>query len=212
MTSKILLSLDLSSTCTGWAKLDIESNKLLSFGSIYPSFKNPVTKKIPKYSYPQLHVLKLRELADQVIELLDDSIKVIAIEEINRGKSRIGQKVLDSFHAVLLERMPWEYTQKVIFYDSDGKDGWRSVNGLALQLSEFDKLSNKNAKKLNKKLGKGEKKLPIITQKTLAVRYVNKRYELTLKEADDSDAADAIGLGTFVLDKVLVHYDRKTRS
>jgi hypothetical protein len=204
---KILLSLDLSSTCTGWAKFDIESKKLLSYGSIYPSFKNPVTKKIPKYSYPQLQVLKLRVLSDQIIEIVDINTSVIVIEEINRGKNRLGQKVLDGLHFVLLERMPWDYVQRVFYYDSDGRDGWRSVNGLALQLSEFDKLSNKNAKKINKKLGKGEKKTPVITQKTLAIRYVNKRYQLNLTEAEDSDAADAIGLGTFVLDKVMCHYD-----
>lgn len=204
---KTLFSLDLSTTCTGFAKFNLDTHELIAYGSIKPDYKNPKKKGIPQLSYPQLHVLKLRKLADQVLELLDSSISVIVIEEINRGKSRLGQKVLDSFHAILLERMPWDYVQRVFYYDSDGRDGWRSVNGLGLQLSEFDRLSNKTAKKLNKKLGRKEKKSPIVTQKTLAVRYVNKRYELNLTEAEDSDAADAIGLGTFVLDKVMCYYD-----
>lgn len=199
---RVLLSLDLSTTCTGWAKLDLDTKELLEYGSMYPEIKNPVKKGVPTYEYPEWQVLKLRALSDQVLKLIDEDVEQIVIEEINRGKNRLGQKVLDGFHFVLLERMASERVKTVFLIDSDGKIGWRSQNGLKLQLSTFDKETNKKNKKLNKKLAKGLKKLPVVTQKTLAVRYVNKRYELTLTEEDDSDAADAIGLGTFVVDRL----------
>lgn len=207
---KTLLALDLSTTCTGFAVFDLETKELLRFGKIDPDFKNPKKKGIPKHGVTEAQVLKLRILSNQVIELIDLSTTVIAIEQINRGKNRLGQKVLDGFHHVLLERMPYDEVRKVQFHDSDGADGWRSVNGLKLQLSQSDKEWNKKAKKLNKKLGKGQKKLDVITQKTLACKYVNKRYNLELNEKDGSDIADAIGLGTFVLEKVLPIWNRHT--
>ncbi len=202
MTSNILLSLDLSTSATGWAKFCMTTGLLLAFGVILPEFKNP--KKL--LSYPQLHVIKFRQLADKVIELIDASVKKIVIEEINRGKNRLGQKVLDGFHFVLLERMSWDVAQLVTFRDSDGSTGWRSAQGLKLQLTTLDKEQNKERKKLNKRIGRGQKKLALITQKTLACRFVNKAYDLKLDcdvEETDGDKADAIGLGHFYLNKVL---------
>lgn len=198
----VLLSLDLSTTCTGWAKFCLDTFALLSFGIIVPDFKNP--KKL--LAYPQLQVLKLKRLAEQVIELIDTSVKKIVIEEINRGKNRLGQKVLDGFHFVLLSLMePWTLPL-VNFRDSDGLTGWRSAQGLRLQLSALDKASNKERKKFNKKLGRGQKKLSVVTQKTLACRFVNRHYDLALDcdvEETDGDKADAIGLGHFYIHKVL---------
>lgn len=199
----VLLSLDLSTTETGYAKFDIASKTLLSYGSLKSPFRNPIVKGKATYEYPVLQTLKIRGLVALILGLIDVDVTFICIEEINRGKSRLGQKVLDSLHAVLLETMRLKHLQMVTFFDSDGKEGWRSVRGLKLQLSDFDKVTNKANKKLNKKLGKKEKKLPVITQKTLACRYVNKRYNLNLDPDTQSDAGDAIGLGTFVLDKVL---------
>lgn len=185
----------------GWAKFCMNTFALLAFGVIEPDYKNP--KKL--LAYPQMHILKLRRLADQVLELIDAKVRKVVVEEINRGKNRLGQKVLDGFHFVLLERMPWDIAQMVTFWDSDGLTGWRSAQGLGLQLSEVDKATNKDRKKFNKKLGRREKKLHIITQKTLACRFVNKHYGLKLdeyKDSTDADRADAIGLGHFWLHKV----------
>lgn len=206
----ILLSLDLSTTCTGWAKFDLDSGELLAFGFIQPNFKNPVKKGIPQYSYPQGQALKLRTLADQIIELMEPNVTKIVIEEINSGKNRLGQKVLDGFHFMLLDRMPWDFVRQVSYFDSDGKDGWRSAYGLRLQLSSSDRSLNKDRKKMNKKLGKGQKKLPLITQKDLACKYVNKAYGLNLdcdKETTDGDVADAIGLGHFYLTRIVIYGD-----
>lgn len=201
MTSgKTLLSLDLSTNATGWAKFCLETNQLLSYGVIEPSFKNP--KKL--LVYPQHQTLKLKTLAEQVLELVDESVQKIVIEEINRGKNRLGQKCLDGFHYILLARMSPDALAMVSFRDSDGLTGWRSANGLRLQLTPSDKLLNKERKKLNKRLGRGQKKLAIITQKTLACRFVNKQFGLKLDadvEETDGDKADAIGLGYFYLNK-----------
>jgi len=196
----VLLSLDLSTSCCGWAKFCLDTWQLLGFGIVEPDYKNP--KKL--LTYPQLHIVKLRRLADQVIDLIDIYVKKIVIEEINRGKNRLGQKVLDGFHFVLLERMPWDIARMVVFRDSDGLTGWRSAQGLGLRLSEIDKETNKDRKKLNKKIGRGQKKLPLITQKTLACRFANKTYGLDLdcdRDETDGDKADAIGLGHFYLRK-----------
>jgi hypothetical protein len=182
---------------------------LLEFGVIEPDYRNP--KKL--LAYPQMHILKLRRLADQVLELIDVSVKKIVIEEINRGKNRLGQKILDGFHFVLLDRMSWDMARLVTFWDSDGLTGWRSAQGLGLQLSEVDKAINKDRKKFNKKLGKKERKLPLITQKTLACRFVNKHYGLKLdadQDSTDGDKADAIGLGHFYLHKVYKN-DKRAR-
>lgn len=199
----VLLSLDLSTTCTGWAKWDLATKRLLAFGILLPKVKPPRGVKL---AYPQMQVLKLRNLSDQIVDLIDGSVKKIVIEEINRGKNRLGQKVLDGLHWVLLDRMPWNFAEMVVYRDSDGSTGWRSAQGLGLQLSPADKMTNKERKKFNKKLGPREKKLPIISQKTLACRFVNKNYGLNLnvdKDSTDGDIADAIGLGHFYLHRCL---------
>lgn len=202
----MLLSLDLSTSATGWAKFDLIDKSLLQSGVIKPQFKNPVRKGVPTYAYPESHVLKLRMLADQVIALLDEKVEKIVIEEINRGKNRLGQKVLDGFHFVLMERMPAKFIPMISFVDSDGKEGWRSAKGLGLQLSKKDRDLNKERKKTNKKIPKGKPKAEVITLKTLSCRFVNAKYNLNLNhenEDTDGDIADAIGLGHFYLFKVL---------
>lgn len=195
---KILLSLDYSTSATGYAKFDMATKKLISYGVIKPDFKNPTVKGIPKYNYPRFQLLKLRRLAEQILEIIDERVEKIVIEEINGSKNRLGQKVLDAGHFILLDRMRASDLSKVIYMNSDGNDGWRSKAHLGLQLSSTDKLVNKDRKKFNSKLGKGGKKQPLITQKTLSCAYVNKRYGLKLdcdNNATDNDLADAIAMG-----------------
>lgn len=199
---KHILALDYSTSATGWAKLDLQTMTLLSYGVMLPDFKNPKKSGIPAFKYPELQVLKLERLSEQLLALIDDDTEVIVIEEINGGSraGRLSQKVLDAGHFLFLRRLPKDMLSKVIYVDSDGSDGWRSRQGLKLQLSDFDKQTNKERKKLNKKLGKGQEKLPMITQKTLACRFVNKCYGLNLdcdQRETDGDIADAIGLLTF---------------
>ena len=205
---KVLLSLDLSTSATGWARFNIETGELLGFGVIEPDYKQPKTEKgIPKLAYPQLQLQKMRRLCNQMMVLFaDDNIEMIVIEEINRGISRIGQKVLDSFHFLLLNSLSHDHLMRVSYHDSDGAGGWRSAHGLKLQLSEVDKAQNKITRNINKKRKKGVGKLPVITQKHLACRWVNKRFGLDLdcdQRPTDGDKSDAIGLGMFVLIYIL---------
>jgi len=198
-----LLSLDLSTTCTGYALFDISTKKLLSYGALKPNFKNPTKKGVPLYPHPQSSILKLRELADQVIALMTPDVTKIVIEEINSGKNRLGQKVLDGYHYVLMERMPAEFLSMISFFNTDGSDGWRSRAHLGLQLTQTDKIANKEKKKLNKKRKKGSKKEHVITQKDLACRYVNNRFGLNFDCAindSDGDIADSIAMGVAYLD------------
>jgi hypothetical protein len=201
---KILLSLDYSTSCTGWAKFNLETGKLVSFGEIYPDFKNKKIKGKFEFEYPEYQTLKLERLAEQIIEsLIEDSIQIIVIEEINKGSGsgRIGQKVLDGGHFLLLSSLPRNFLKKTVYCDSDGKKGWRSASGLKLQLSEVDRLNNKNIRKLNNKLKKG-KKLPLLDIKQLACNFVNKQFSLHL-DISQNDICDAIGMGWHYLTNVL---------
>lgn len=193
-----LLSLDMSLSNTGYAISDIDSEKLLCYGELSPSKKG-----ISKLAYPKSQIVRTRDLVMQILKLIAEhpEIEVIAVEEVNRGISRIGQKILCSLHGVLLDRMSEEQVDKVKYISSDGSDGWRSKNGLKLQLSELDRIQNKEIRKLNRRVKKG-KKLPVIDIKQLACNYVNEKHGLKLDvktRKKDSDIADAIGLNDFAL-------------
>ena len=41
MTNRVSLALDLSTTNTGWSKMDIDTKELISYGEIAPKIKNP---------------------------------------------------------------------------------------------------------------------------------------------------------------------------
>lgn len=206
MTPNILLSLDLSTTCTGWAKWDIKRKRLLSYGKLKPLVKNPKKKGVPLLEYPFIQLLKMQDLSEQIKTLITDDISHIVIEEVNQGKNRIGQKVLNGLHWILLERLKSGDLKKVSFCDSDGKVGWRS--GLKLVLSDADKLYNKSVKKLNKDI-KG-KKVQKITLKTLSCRFANREFGLDLnaeRDIADADMADAINLGYHIIVRFL--YDNR---
>ena len=204
---KLLLSLDLSTTASGYAFSDIKTGKILGYGVIEPDYKPPKAKEgIPKLVYPQLQLQKMRRLCNQMLWLFTDDVEMIVIEEINRGLNRIGQKILDSFHFLLLNSLTYEHLMRVRYFDSDAKDGWRSAHGLKLQLSEVDKAQNKVTRNVNKKRKKGTKKLPVITQKHLACRFVNNFLDTAFdvdKNSTDSDICDALGLNIFTLIFVL---------
>jgi hypothetical protein len=189
---------------------DLDGKTLLEYGCIKPSFKTSKKKGVTELIYPQLQALKLANFAEELVELISkydfDTIQAIVIEEINGSKNRLGQKTLDGLHWLLLDRLPRSLLFKVKYCDSDGKTGWRSAQGLALQLSETDKAMNKDRKAFNKKLAKGQKKKPVITQKTLAARFVNSKFGLAFDvdaRESDSDICDAIGLGYYIIHHVL---------
>lgn len=189
MTSKLLLAIDLSTKATGFAVFEDASKKLIDWGVI--KGKN-FTDSAP---YRAL-VFKLDYMATQVLEKVEQ-IKPhsIVVEEISGGGNRISQKTLDMQHGFFLWKVI-KYLDIITYHDVTGALGWRTL--LDLRLTDADKLNNKEAKKVNKMIGKGQPKLPIVGPKHLACRFVNKEFGLDLdceERTTDGDVADAICLG-----------------
>ncbi len=193
---KILLSLDLSTTCTGWSTFDLDSKKLVSYGYLKPSTKVNGTP-ISKEKYPMQQLLKMQDLSCKILNLIEQHKPThIVIEEIAGSKNRLGQKVLDGFHFILLTYIQ-KYIPIIEYYDVSGKDGWRTH--LGFRLTEADKQNNKENRKLNNQLAKGTRKLPIIDNKDLACRHVNAKYGLMLDaqtSQSDTDLADSVSMGS----------------
>lgn len=186
---KYLLSIDLSTNCTGWSVFEIETGKLVTYGYISgKNFKDTskLRATLRKLEYMALGVLNI---------ITNHAPSKIVIEEIAGSKNRIGQKTLDMAHGILLKTIE-NYLDIVEYYDVSGVDGWRT--NLGLKLTESDKLANKEAKKLNPTLGRGVSKLPIYDAKDLAARYANKTFGLGLDpqvSQHDADLADSICMG-----------------
>jgi hypothetical protein len=117
------------------------------------------------------------------------------IEEIAGSKQRLGQKVLDGLHWIVLIHIQ-EYIDVITYYDVTGHDGWRT--NLNLRLSETDKLANKEAKKMNKDLAPSSR-LPVYDAKDLACRYANETFGLSLNpqvNQYDADVGDSVSMGS----------------
>ena len=172
----ILLSLDLSTTSTGYSVFDTQ--KPLKESLKEAGYIKPKVPGITKLIYPKGALKKCQNLSEQIVELYE-RVKPdkIVIEEINPGKNRLGQKVLDGFHFILLDRM--EPVIPIIhFMDSDGKQGWRSAKCLDLKLSKNDKTTNARRRKRNKdtradQLKKGIKRAPPGTILPIINKYFN---------------------------------------
>lgn len=194
MVNKTLLSLDMSTTCTGWSFFNADNDTLTSYGLIKPS-----TKGIAKLTYPLQQLTKMIDIAKQIRTLIENlKPSRIVIEEIAGSKNRIGQKVLDGLHWVVLMHIQ-EYIDILEYYDVSGESGWRT--DLKLKLSDADKAANKEAKKLNPQLA-SKQKLPVYDAKDLAARYANDTHGLTLDPQTtqtDADLADSICIGTAYL-------------
>lgn len=188
---KILLSLDLSTTCTGWSVFDIDTKKLVSYGTLKPS-----TKGLSKMVYPKQQLTKMIDLSFQIRSVIQNFKPThIVVEEIAGSKQRLGQKVLDGLHWIFLINNQ-DIIDIVQYYDVTGSNGWRTH--LNLKLTEEDKLANKEAKKLNAELGSGVSKLPIYDAKDLAARHANANFGLALNPQTnqyDADIADSIAMG-----------------
>lgn len=189
---KSLLSLDMSTTCTGWSVFDISTGQLLHYGTI-----KPATKGIDKLRYPRQQLTKMIDIAAKILVVVENyKPHHIVIEEIAGSKNRHGQKTLDGLHWIVLHNIP-EIIDIVSYYDVTGAEGWRT--NLNLRLSEADKENNKEAKKLNPTLGRGVSKLPIYDAKDLACRYVNSKYGLILDPQTnqyDADIGDSVAMGS----------------
>jgi hypothetical protein len=191
---KTLLSLDMSTTCTGWSVFEIETGKLVTYGTL-----KPATKGLSKMTYPKQQLTKMIDLAFQMRALiLNYAPSRIVIEEIAGSKQRLGQKVLDGLHWIVLLHIQ-EFIDIIEYYDVTGVDGWRT--NLNLRLSDSDKLANKEAKKMNKDLAPSSR-LPVYDAKDLACRYANETYGLTLdpqKNQTDADVGDSVSMGSAYL-------------
>lgn len=189
-----LVSLDYSTTCTGYAVFSLEK-KLIKKGIIKPKGKS----KLPSLEGT---LARLELMADEIVKLIEEVCPTsIIIEEVNQGKARLTQKTLCGGHFILFLKLK-RYLDKIQLRDSDGAAGWRTQ--LKLFLTTQDKKNNLQAKKANKKIARGLPKFPIITRKDLACRYVNERFGLQLdcqQRETDGDVADAIGLGIAELDR-----------
>lgn len=196
---KKLLALDLSTSVTGWAFF--EDGKLVDHGMIVPKVKG-----ITKMLYPEKQLAKMRDISVKLFDLLmlKDPDHIV-IEEINRGISRIGQKSLDALHFLFIDEIDKmnvyeDFFSKLTYYDSNGKDGWRTH--LKMRLGKDDKEYNKMAREYNKKNAKKIKagaapRRDIVDWKNLAIRFVNENHKLDLdkKVKGSGDIADAICMG-----------------
>ncbi len=137
---KYLLSIDLSTNCTGYALFNLENKDLVSYGFL----KGKAVKEKCKW---RATLKKLEFMAQQILKvLLQYQPDLIVIEEIAGSKNRLSQKTLDMCHLALWIAIE-PYLDKVHYFDVSGSDSWRTF--LKLKLSDADKLANKEAKKLN---------------------------------------------------------------
>lgn len=188
---RILLSLDLSTTCTGWSVFDMDEHKLVTYGILKPS-----TKGLSKMIYPRQQLTKMIDLSFQIRSLIENYKPThIVIEEIAGSKQRLGQKVLDGLHWIVLVHNQ-EFIDIIQYYDVTGSEGWRTH--LGLRLTESDKLANKEAKKMNKDLAPASR-LPVYDAKDLACRYTNETFGLSLNpqlNQYDADVGDSVSMGS----------------
>jgi hypothetical protein len=186
-----IMSLDLSTTCTGYATF--LGKKLKDYGVLTAKVKG-----ISKMKYPVASLERSKSLSDQLVTLIrEHEPDLLVVEEINRGKSRISQKTLDGLHFIfylkLQEAFP-ELFNTMILMDSDGKEGWRTV--LDIKITPEDRKYNKTCTKKNKKRK--------VNKKDAAQRWVNSNWGTefdVVANKKDEDVVDAIGLGSAFLKK-----------
>lgn len=189
---QLVLALDLSTSCTGYAVFNLEDGKLVTHGNIKPKVKGVTKMKAPRKPWE-----KMRSLADQICELIQNYKPVgIVVEEITGSKNRLTQKVLDGLHWIVCDRVAEIFPlENIRFYDVTGVKGWRKH--LNLKLLEDDKKWNKEARDFNKKNPQATP-IPIKGPKHLSTRHVNYTYGLDLdvdQRVTDGDEADAICVG-----------------
>lgn len=173
----ILLSLDLSTSNSGYAVFDTETKSLIKSGQIKAKVKG-----ISRMKYPENAFHKCLSIAHQIGELKKE-IKpdLIVIEEVNRGINRIAQKSLDALHFLVLQACYSEdLFEKIEYVDSNGAKGWRGQLGLSI------------AKKYPHLKGASSK------WKKAAEEYVNKTFGTNFDVENnkrDADECDAIAVG-----------------
>lgn len=197
-----LISIDLSGSCTGWCVFDLDTKKLEKWGIVEPIMPKGYTT----FKYPKKAFMSLTSMANQVADLVHKlNPDIILIEEVNRGISRIGQKVLCGAHWFLIQAMYEKDSSsmdRIRYLDSNGREGWRPL--LGLRLSKADKDQNKKIRAEAKK--KKVKNPNVVDWKLLAERWVNAKYgtNFNVQEVDgDADICDAIACGDAFVNYVL---------
>lgn len=185
-----VVGLDIS-TSTGWSFF--LEKKLVECGSL----KLPLT--LQEYGeYPWNYWKASNDMSDGIIKVIDDhSPDIIVIEEINLGKSRYAQRILEWIHKSTLDKLQNKYPTTKVIYVSSSK--WRQ--SLGLQMSKEDRRNNAKLSKAKRLIRQSGSMLKVdkanlgirgkITKKHLAIRYVNSKYSLQLK-MKDNDKADAV--------------------
>jgi len=188
MRKRHLIALDLSTTCTGYAVFDLRTKDLVDWGELKPS-----TKGFAKLNKLHKKLSVMERLSDDILKKVEEfEPGVIVIEEVTGSRFRLPQKTLDMFHyCVLLSLLPWVAEEKVHYIDVSGKTGWRKV--LDIKLSGDDK-------KKNRRLRQRGRKSEVINFKALAIQYVKKHYNITVR----NDEADAICIAEGFLKKFKV--------
>lgn len=170
-----ILGLDVSKH-TGFAVL--EDGKLVESGTFDVDDPEEFKTLLPEV----VTVMQAQELArfvyDKYLKHMPD---YIYSEQVNRGKNRHSQKMLDGLHYEIVNMlMTWGWIDKLRYIDTSA---WRSV--LSVRLNQDQRGHNKQVKQ---KLIRGK-----ITTKHLAVMKVNEVFGLKLKLKDNNEA-DAICL------------------
>lgn len=183
-----VLALDIS-TKTGWAIVNNDSGSPVveEYGTITSDYD---MDSIP---YPFNYFNRAWAMANQLEQLaLQKNPDLIVIEETNKGKSRYTQKTLEFLHCQLLDRLWHNFREEVKYINTSD---WRDVMGV--YLSNDDKKQNAKLSK-GKRQGKSKKQIGIkgkITKKHIAIRVVEAKFGIKLKQKEN-DIADAICLGT----------------
>ena len=100
----IIMSLDLSTSNSGYAVFDSKKQKLIKSGQVRPRIRG-----LSKMRYPENAFHKCLSVAAQLGDLVEE-IKpdLIVIEEVNRGINRIAQKSLDALHFFVIQGCYYE--------------------------------------------------------------------------------------------------------
>lgn len=195
----LILGLDLSLSA-GWSWIEgeltaPESAKILDKGC------TKLGKPVDAFGeYPWSYHNAAKAMAVKLIEdtslFLREFPDVIVIEEINMGKSRWSQKILEHLHFCVLAQLK-DTGIPIVYLDSSA---WRSALKLTMTkdqkkanaaLSKAKKAAAADGIKVDKKaLGVAGK----VTKKHVALLAMNERFGLDLKMKDD-DIADALCLG-----------------
>lgn len=155
-------------------------------------------------SYPFCYVNAAYGIQAHVIELIElHKPDVVVIEETNLGKNRYSQKMLEFIHCIVVQWLSTNFSGRTVYISSSI---WRQT--LGLQMTKDEKKRNSSLSKLKKQSKDQDGKVDLkkfnelkkasgirgkVTQKHVALRYVDTVYGIKLK-TKDNDQADAICL------------------